>query len=83
MAVAPYLTPDRTAADAALDRLMAAVRPHAAGTSFLTLLTDPARTRTAFTPANWTRLTEVKRAWDPDRVFRLGHSIPPAGKASS
>ncbi|GAA3281595.1 FAD-binding oxidoreductase [Dactylosporangium vinaceum] len=83
LAVAPYLTPDRTAADAALDRLMAAVRPHATGTSFLTLLTDPARTRTAFTPANWARLTQVKRAWDPDCVFRLGHSIPPARKASS
>ncbi|GAA0452380.1 oxidoreductase [Paractinoplanes deccanensis] len=63
--------------DAALDRLFRRLRPHATGGSFLSLLTDPARTRSAFTPANYARLTAVKRAWDPGNVFHLGHTIPP------
>jgi FAD/FMN-containing dehydrogenase len=52
--------------------------PYATGGSFLGLLTDHTKTRTAFTPANYARLAAVKRAWDPDNVFRLGHNIPPA-----
>jgi FAD/FMN-containing dehydrogenase len=77
-AVAPYLTADRGPVDAVLDRLSARLRPHATGGSFLGLLTDVTRTRTAFTTGNYARLTDVKRAWDPDDVFRLGHHIPPA-----
>ena len=77
MAVAPYLSPDRTAADAALDRLSARLRPHATGGSFLTLLTDHTKTRTAFTAGNYARLSAVKHAWDPTNVFHLGHNIPP------
>jgi FAD/FMN-containing dehydrogenase len=56
--------------------------PYATGTSFLTLLTDHRKTRTAFTAGNYARLTAVKRAWDPDNVFHLGHNIPP-GEATS
>ncbi|WP_327000071.1 FAD-binding oxidoreductase [Dactylosporangium sp. NBC_01737] len=78
MAVAPYLSPDRTAADATLDRLLGRLRPHATGGSFLTLLTDHTKTRTAFTAGNYARLAAVKRAWDPANVFHLGHNIPPA-----
>ena len=62
----------------ALDRLVARLRPYATGGSFLTLLTDPARTRTAFTPDDYARLAAVKRVWDPTNFFRLGHNIPPA-----
>jgi hypothetical protein len=80
MAVAPYMSPDRTAADAALDRLTARLRPHATGGSFLTLLTDHTKTRTAFTAGNYDRLAAVKRAWDPTNVFHLGHNIPPSGE---
>ncbi|MFI5889954.1 FAD-binding oxidoreductase [Actinoplanes sp. NPDC051513] len=78
MAVAAYLSPDRTAADTTLDRLVARVRPYATGGSFLNLLTDHTRTRSAFTAANYARLTAVKRAWDPANFFRTGHNIPPA-----
>ncbi|GAA4604362.1 FAD/FMN-containing dehydrogenase [Actinoplanes octamycinicus] len=76
--VAAYLSPDRGPVDAALDRLSARLRPHATGGPLLSLLTDPARTRAAFTPSNYARLTELKRTWDPDDVFHLGHHIPPA-----
>ncbi|WP_433363123.1 FAD-binding oxidoreductase [Actinoplanes sp. CA-142083] len=78
MAVGAYLTPDHTFVDTTLDKLVARLRPHATGGSFLNLLTDPTRTRTAFTAANYARLTEVKRAWDPANFFCSGHDIPSA-----
>ncbi len=78
LAVAPYLSADRTAADATLDRLVDRLRPYATGGSFLNLLTDHTKTRTAFTAENYARLTAIKRAWDPANVFHLGHTIPPA-----
>ena len=77
-AVGPYMTPDRQPVDTCVDRLAAAIEPHATGGSFLNLLTDPAKTRTAFTDGNYARLAQVKRAWDPDNVFHLNHNIPPA-----
>ncbi|WP_433303518.1 FAD-binding oxidoreductase [Actinoplanes sp. CA-030573] len=78
MAVAACPPDDRTAADRALDRLSGRLRPYATGGAFLNLLTDPTRTRDAFTAGNWARLTAVKRAWDPANLFRAGHTIPPA-----
>jgi FAD/FMN-containing dehydrogenase len=73
LAVGPY-----PLGEAHLDRLTDRLTPHATGGSFLTLLTDPAKTRTAFTDANYARLAAVKRVWDPDNVFHLNHNIPPA-----
>lgn len=32
----------------------------------------------AFGAEAWGRLRSVKRAWDPDNVFRFNHNIPPA-----
>ncbi|WP_240506224.1 FAD-binding oxidoreductase [Thermoactinospora rubra] len=49
--------------------------PHATGGSFLTFLTDPARTADAYTAANHARLVELKKSWDPDTVFRPSHLI--------
>ncbi|WP_433254317.1 FAD-binding oxidoreductase [Streptosporangium sp. CA-135522] len=64
--------------DAALPGLAAALRPHATGGSFLNFLTDPTKTETAYTADDHRRLREVKRAYDPDNVFRLNHNVPPA-----
>jgi FAD/FMN-containing dehydrogenase len=77
LAVAPYLSADRTLPDRVLDRLLARLRPYSSGGSFLTLLTDPARTRTAFTADNYDRLAAIKRVWDPANFFHLGHNISP------
>ncbi|NRQ40817.1 hypothetical protein HII36_54785, partial [Nonomuraea sp. NN258] len=53
------------------------LRPHATGGSFLNFLTDPARTRAAYTTADHARLAQVKAAWDPDNVLGLSHNIAP------
>jgi FAD/FMN-containing dehydrogenase len=65
-------------ADARAPGLAAALAPHATGGSFLNFLADPARTATAYTPADFRRLGEVKRAYDPDNVFRVNHNVAPA-----
>jgi FAD/FMN-containing dehydrogenase len=54
---------------------------HATGGSFLNFLKDPARTPTAYTPADYAALRELKRAYDPDNVFGHGHGIAPAQEA--
>jgi FAD/FMN-containing dehydrogenase len=82
MAVAPYMSPDRSPVDAHLDAMATRLEPYATGASFLNLQMDPARTQSAFTPAQYARLVQAKRAWDPDNVFRLNHNIPPVGAAS-
>ncbi|MFD0690662.1 FAD-binding oxidoreductase [Actinomadura fibrosa] len=56
----------------------AALEPHATGGSFLNFLADPGRVHTAYTPANLRRLRQIKRAYDPDNLFRLNHNITPA-----
>jgi len=37
-----------------------------------------ARTRAAYSDANWGRLASVKARFDPDNVFRLNQNVPPA-----
>jgi hypothetical protein len=51
---------------------------YATGASFLNFLSDPAKTHTAYTAANYARLRAVKQAYDPANVFRFNHNIPPA-----
>jgi hypothetical protein len=36
------------------------------------------RIRDAYDPANYRRLATIKRAWDPDNMFRVNRNIPPA-----
>ncbi|MEV0428522.1 FAD-binding protein [Micromonospora sp. NPDC050495] len=48
------------------------------GSAFLNFLSDPARTASAFTAANWAALRRVKAAHDPDNVFGAGLAVPPA-----
>jgi FAD/FMN-containing dehydrogenase len=38
----------------------------------------PARVRAAYPGATWDRLRQVKRAYDPENLFRLNQNIPPA-----
>ena len=35
------------------------------------------RVKAAFGPERYARLQEIKRAWDPDNLFRLNQNIPP------
>jgi FAD/FMN-containing dehydrogenase len=51
--------------------------PHVTGGSFLNFLKDTSRTRDAYTPADLARLLELKRAYDPDNLFGVGHGIVP------
>jgi FAD/FMN-containing dehydrogenase len=55
-----------------------AMKPFAAGGVYVNALGDePDRVRAAY-GTNWERLREVKRAYDPDNVFRRNANIPPA-----
>ena len=65
--------------DAPRPELAAALAPYATGGSFLNFLADAARTDSAFTAPNLRRLREVKRAYDPDELFSVGHAVAPAG----
>ncbi|ONI87922.1 hypothetical protein ALI144C_08285 [Actinosynnema sp. ALI-1.44] len=65
-------------AKAFLDALAARLRPHATGGTFLNFINDPALTETAFEPANWQRLRQVKKVYDPSNFFHCNHNIPPA-----
>jgi hypothetical protein len=40
----------------------------------------PADVRAAYEPHHWTRLVEIKTAWDPDNIFRINHNIPPRAR---
>lgn len=56
----------------------AAMRPWATGDVYLNFIGDEGfdRVRAGF-GAGWDRLVAVKRAYDPDNVFRLNHNITP------
>ncbi|MFB4315895.1 FAD-binding oxidoreductase [Actinomadura sp. 21ATH] len=69
-------------ADRPVPDLAAALRPYGGG-AFLNFLHDPARTADAYSGADLRRLAAVKRRYDPDNVFGLGHNIPPAPAAAA
>ncbi len=59
-----------------------AMRPHAMAGQYVNFLGhDDADARgkalAAYGPAKLARLTEVKRRYDPDNLFRINHNIPP------
>ncbi|AQZ61666.1 putative oxidoreductase [[Actinomadura] parvosata subsp. kistnae] len=62
--------------DTVVPGLAEELRPYANGGTFLNFLADPARTAAAFTEADYRRLREVKRVYDPDGFFRVGHVVP-------
>ena len=51
--------------------------------SFLNFLKDTSRTRDAYTTADLARLLELKRAYDPDDLFGVGHGIGQAFAAGA
>jgi FAD/FMN-containing dehydrogenase len=56
-----------------------AMAPHGAGAYVNYLGEDEGgRVEEAY-GANWTRLREVKRKWDPDNLFRMNQNIAPGG----
>ena len=67
------------AARAAATGLRAAMRPWSSGEAYQNYL-DPelANWQQAYYGANWTRLTQVKAAYDPSQLFRPAQGIPPA-----
>jgi FAD/FMN-containing dehydrogenase len=47
------------------------------GRTFVNFLADPGRTATAYSAADYQRLREVKRTYDPTNFFHLNHNIRP------
>jgi FAD/FMN-containing dehydrogenase len=45
--------------------------------AYVNVLGDAGEVRRAYRDANFARLVELKRAWDPDNVFHLNHNIRP------
>ncbi|HEX6022937.1 MAG TPA: FAD-binding oxidoreductase [Solirubrobacter sp.] len=54
---------------------IAPLTPHVHGGSFLNFLKDTSRTRDAYTAADLARLLELKRAYDPENRFGVGHGL--------
>ncbi len=65
------------AAVAALDAVVAKLRPHATGKTFVNFLGETGRTSDAYTAEDYARLVEVKRAYDPDNLLRVNANIAP------
>ena len=62
-------------------RAMEVVEPEAIEGRYVNENADagPAETRAIYGDAKVARLARLKRAWDPDNVFRLNHNVAPAG----
>jgi FAD/FMN-containing dehydrogenase len=59
-------------------RMWAAMRPHANGVYVNFLDREgPDRVRAAYGEAKYRRLAALKRAWDPDNLFRSNQNIAP------
>ena len=60
-------------------RAMAIVEPDAVAGRYVNEIVEsgPAETRAIYGDAKLPRLAALKRAWDPDNVFRLNHNIAP------
>lgn len=71
---------DRAGQRAWVRGLDEALRRHGASGTTVNFLADedPRRVREAYPDPIWDRLRAVKRAYDPDNVFRVNQNIPPA-----
>jgi FAD/FMN-containing dehydrogenase len=76
--LAPDVPPFAQAAPGAVARLFAALDPWLSDSTlpnFLGRRSDPADVLAAWPVASRERLLGVKRRWDPDNLFRLGHAL--------
>jgi hypothetical protein len=79
--IGQWLDPVDTAANVAwVGETYAALEPFMAPQSYVNYLADDENDRVvnAYGP-NLDRLTEIKRRYDPENLFRLNHNIDPAG----
>ncbi|TDP95039.1 FAD-binding oxidoreductase [Labedaea rhizosphaerae] len=63
--------------------VVARLRRHATGKSFLNFLHDTSKTASAYTVDDFARLRAAKRRYDPDLVFTPHHTIEPAPASSA
>ncbi|MEO3821676.1 FAD-binding oxidoreductase [Plantactinospora sp. B24E8] len=75
--------PDQAEAfDGYLTGLIAAVEPWSTGQRFVNFFSAADATTegvpAGYRPETYQRLVEVKKAYDPQNIFRLNHNIPPA-----
>ncbi|MEV4511725.1 FAD-binding oxidoreductase [Dactylosporangium sp. NPDC049525] len=79
-AVCPPADPHAVAGYA--DEILARLAPWTTGGAALNFMgthdAAPARVRSAYTEADYRRIVGVKRAYDPENVFRVNHNIPPS-----
>lgn len=63
-----------------LARLVKALSPWRVGGPYVSFLSGPdiAAVDTAYEPADYQRLREIKAVYDPTNLFRVNHNIPPA-----
>jgi FAD/FMN-containing dehydrogenase len=61
-------------------QLFEAAKPYSAGTAYVNFMPgdEPGRVETAY-GSNYRRLTEIKRRYDPQNLFRMNQNIKPAG----
>ncbi len=72
-------TPEMKAGvDASLERMRAAFADCCSDVTYLNFADTPVDASTLFSPEAYARLGEVKRAYDPDGVFRSNQQIAPA-----
>jgi FAD binding domain/Berberine and berberine like len=76
--IAPDVPPLVQAGPAAVAGLFAAVRPWRSASAlpnFLGRCTDPGLVAAAWSAGDRARLLAIKRRWDPENLFRLGHAL--------
>jgi hypothetical protein len=78
-----YLWPDSAEDAAQIDwtrRSWEALRPYGTGGVYVNFMGDEGdeRTRAAYGADAWTRLSALKKVWDPENFFRLNQNIKPA-----
>jgi FAD/FMN-containing dehydrogenase len=61
-------------------KLFDATAPHSAGTAYINFMpADEANRVEAAYGANYSRLAQTKRRYDPSNLFRMNQNVPPAG----